>query len=309
MMQRKYPIGEIVRRVLLVTACVVLAAVIAILVGDHVAALRADEVHGDVRRLYPGSALVEWLVPRAAAETAQPTAAQQEPVLPPIHEDFALLYETNADVVGWLTAGEEIDLPVVQLNNSYYLTHNFYGERDSNGTLFVNAANSLIPRDDVVLIHGHNMGSGRMFGKLAHYMDYEYLCRFPLVTFRTVYDEADVYYTPVVAFNASMMKDSPDYFDIAQFVFEDDAVPEGEPAPQTRQSAEFSAHISAMQRRSEWEPLTDVTVEDELLMLVTCSYYHDDGRFMLVCRKLREGETPDDVTALYAPEAERFMTP
>ena len=36
----------------------------------------------------------------------------------------------------------------------------------------------------------------------------------------------------------------------------------------------------------------DVTAKDELIVLITCSYQHEDGRFMLYCRRLREGETP-----------------
>ena len=47
----------------------------------------------------------------------------------------------------------------------------------------------------------------------------------------------------------------------------------------------------------------DVNAEDELLMLVTCSYQHEDGRFMLICRKLRPDETPEAVKALFTQES------
>ena len=53
-----------------------------------------------------------------------------------MQEDFARLYEENPDVIGWLTAGETIDLPVVQRDNEYYLSHNYFGEWDSNGTVY-----------------------------------------------------------------------------------------------------------------------------------------------------------------------------
>ena len=42
-----------------------------------------------------------------------------------------------------------------------------------------------------------------------------------------------------------------------------------------------------------------MTVEDKLLMLVTCSYFQEDGRFVLVCRALRENETPEQISELY----------
>lgn len=215
-----------------------------------------------------------------------------------VQEDFLKLYEANKDIVGWLKAGDRIDDPVVQRDNDYYLTHNFYGKSDSNGTLFLNMNNALIPRDDVLLIHGHNMRSGAMFGTLLKDMNYEYMCQYPLISFRTIYDAEDVYYTPIAAFNASMMPENAEYFDITQIVFEDDT-PDGTEGTE-RKSKAYQAYLEDLDERTIWKPLVDVNVEDELLMLVTCSYFQEDGRFVLVCRKLREDEDPERLAALYS---------
>ena len=37
-------------------------------------------------------------------------------------------------------------------------------------------------------------------------------------------------------------------------------------------------------------------------MLITCSYQYENGRFLLICRKLRDGETPETVSALFQEE-------
>ena len=34
-------------------------------------------------------------------------------------------------------------------------------------------------------------------------------------------------------------------------------------------------------------------------MLITCSYQYEDGRFLLICRKLRPDETPEAMKALF----------
>ena len=34
----------------------------------------------------------------------------------------------------------------------------------------------------------------------------------------------------------------------------------------------------------------DVTAEDQIMVLVTCSYKHEDGRLLIFCRKARKAE-------------------
>ena len=42
----------------------------------------------------------------------------------------------------------------------------------------------------------------------------------------------------------------------------------------------------------------EVEYGDQLLTLVTCSYNDDDGRYIVALRKLREGETEEEMRAL-----------
>ena len=36
-----------------------------------------------------------------------------------------------------------------------------------------------------------------------------------------------------------------------------------------------------------------------VIMLITCSYDLDDSRYLLICRQLREDETPEEMEKLY----------
>ena len=219
---------------------------------------------------------------------------------PSVAADLADAYAQNDDLVGWLKAGEGIDLPVVQSDNTYYLDHSFTGEEDRNGTLFLNMNNQLFPPDDVLLIHGHNMKDGSMFGTLPKFERYDYAKEHPLVTFQTIYDEEPVYYVPVSVFNASMLPDHSRYFDITQIVFPDDEAGEVTDSSTFRQSSAFKAYLDELRAVSLWESPVDVNVDDKLLMLITCSYDLEDGRLMVVCRRLRDGETPEEVAGLFA---------
>lgn len=246
------------------------------------------------------SAVPAGTLPESGKTAEGDTDEEESPKRPrEIQKEFLELYETNSDLVGWLRAGEKIDFPVVQRDNEYYLRHNFYDRWDSNGAIFLNMDNCLDPRDDLILIHGHYMLGGRMFGSLENFAKEEYLAQYPLVTFRTIYDEEDVYYTPIAAFSASMKADEEDFFDVKAFTFKDDpdSDPDGEGG---RKSSDYREFLDEITDLSEWKAEVDVCEDDSLLALVTCSYDTVDGRFILFCRALRPDETPDDVLALYA---------
>ena len=132
------------------------------------------------------------------------------------------------------------------------------------------------------------MKSGAMFGKLRRYADETYMREYPLITFRTIADESEVYYVPISGFDASMVEGAPGYFDLTPINFATEEA--------------CCAYLAEIRERSYWPTPVDVNAKDELLMLVTCSYQHEDGRFMLICRKLRPDETPETVKALFAQE-------
>lgn len=74
----------------------------------------------------------------------------------------------NADYIGWLSIPDtEVYYPVVQRDNSYYLSHDFTGEENRHGAIFLDENCSL--ENDILLIHGHHMKDGTMFGGLKHY--------------------------------------------------------------------------------------------------------------------------------------------
>ncbi|MDE5830923.1 MAG: class B sortase [Clostridia bacterium] len=80
--------------------------------------------------------------------------------------DFAKLKEKNSDTVGWLkVAGTSVDYPVVKSSdNSFYLTRNFNKTNNIAGWIFADYRDKVDGEDINLVIYGHNMKDGSMFG-------------------------------------------------------------------------------------------------------------------------------------------------
>ena len=211
----------------------------------------------------------------------------------PISEDFLELKSMNPDIMGWLTAGEKINYPVVRHreDENFYLDHNFFGESDYNGSIFLSQYNVLRPRDTILQIYGHFLASGGMFGTLPKYTDELYMRQHALIQFRTVFadETGSDWYVPVAMFSASMDDDEPQYFDIHPLYFDS--------------KVDYQAYIDEVLNRSQWKAPTDVNTDDELIVLITCSYNFINSRHLLFCRRLRANETPEQMQALYLNQA------
>lgn len=259
------------RRVLIVVCIVVVLVCGAIIIKDQVDIHQAQSFDNSVKDLYRPSSRMGWfcLIPTAGAEML-PTDEEPEP---PVQEDFMALLDTNPDTVAWVTAGERIDGPVMHADNEYYLTHNFYKQEDKQGAIFLNESCSIWPENTILLLHGHNMRNKGMFGTLASFGEYSYVKQYPIVRFRTIYDEQERLYVIYSAFHASMVQGDPHFFDLMEISFPSDE--------------DYAHYLDISKRRSLWKSPVDVNTDDTLLSLVTCNYIDDDGRFILLCRRIR----------------------
>lgn len=204
---------------------------------------------------------------------------------PPVQESFSELLGYNADTVGFLQIGDIVSLPVVQRvnDNEYYLTHTFSGAESAEGALFLDGMNLLVPEDDCLIVYGHNMQNGTMFGDLKLYRELYFLRGCPPVAFDTIYENR--LYAPFAVFIASMEAGDASYFDVRQFVFDE---------------SDFNAFVSSLRARSEYDVPIDVRYGDSLLLLVTCDNAEADGRLIVAFRALREDETSESVAELLA---------
>lgn len=104
----------------------------------------------------------------------------------PQKRNLAPLFEQNNDCVGWICIpGTGVDYPVMHTpdNPQKYLRLDFYGQYSVSGVPFLEGRCGL--EGDHLIIYGHNMKNGTMFGSLKQYTDRAYLSEHPAIEFET----------------------------------------------------------------------------------------------------------------------------
>ncbi len=185
------------------------------------------------------------------------------------------LFEKNGDLVAWVRIPGVVSLPVVYRDNTYYLNHDFSGKSSAAGTLFLDERHPLTAQTQHLLIHGHNMHDGSMFGLLSHYRGLDYVLEHGLVSLSTLYRE-ETY----ALFAVLIAPDDPGDARYVPYA--------GTAAFQSE--GQFNAFIETIRAHSLYEIPIDVQPGDALLTLSTCL---DEDKLVLVCRRLRAGETEE----------------
>lgn len=89
--------------------------------------------------------------------------------------DIAALQQINPEAYAWLEiTGTDISFPILQSaeDETFYLTHNIYGEEDDNGSVYTEYYNNTDFADPNTVIYGRNRDD--MFGKLHQFQDRDF---------------------------------------------------------------------------------------------------------------------------------------
>lgn len=234
------------------TACIcILALAWLCIVRPTITTHEADALKTEYTQTSPG----------AASSGAGTLPAGERPETAALH--FAALRADYPDVRAWLTIpGTVVDYPVLQSspeNPEYYLRRNYRGEWRTAGSLFFQADCS--PDGRCLIVYGHNMGDGTMFGCLPQFLDTGYCFSHETVLLETPgviseYRVVAVLETDVsrVAFNRTVFADDADFLCFADVVRREAIVDTGIP----------------------------ITADSRLLVLITCSYSWEDARVVVV---------------------------
>ena len=224
------------------------------------------------------------LICAALAMLSSSARCEEMPLAPRLLPQMRAAKAAGPEVVGVLEAGPEIALYVAQAaDNDYYLTHDVSGRENSNGAAFLDARCSLSPRSAHLMIHGHNMRSGAVFGKLDAFLDADFVRENPLIYWTT--DFGGEVYVPYAVAAISVDPSSADYFRMTRWNFADGDA--------------YMAFVDGLRARTSVALPVDVRPGDALLSLVTCGYDSGDGRLVVALRRLREGESEAEVAARF----------
>lgn len=188
-------------------------------------------------------------------------------------DEYKNLLNKYENLIGWLKIDDtNIDYPVMQTNdNEYYLDHNLDGKYDKNGTIFMDKECDVINGSTNLILYGHHMKSGKMFGSLNKYSDKNYYEKHKYIQFDTIYEKAT--YEVMYVFRSKVYSEEDVVFKYYQFI---DA--NGE--------KEFQSNMNEMAAMSLYSTGVTAQYGDKLLTLSTCDYEEKDGRFVVVARKM-----------------------
>ncbi|MCR5509332.1 MAG: class B sortase [Lachnospiraceae bacterium] len=206
----------------------------------------------------------------------------EEDEIPDILDEYKNVYIKNKSVIGWITIdGTNIDYPVMQtVNNEYYLNHNFDGKEDNNGSIFMDCNCNAMFRSTNLIIYGHHMKSGKMFGNLKKYESEDYCKEHNLIKFDTIYEKG--LYEVMYVFRDTIKDAGNVGFKYYQFI---DAASE----------EEFDSNMNAMAEMSLYDTGVTAKYGDQLLTLSTCNGSTSTARFVVVAKRIPN----DQVTYVY----------
>ena len=193
--------------------------------------------------------------------------------LPDILPEYETLYNKNKKLIGWLKIDDtNIDYPVMQTSdNTYYLDHNYNQEYDKNGSIFLDYNCSVYPRSTNMIVYGHHMKSGNMFGNLQKYAKESYGQKHSVITFDTIYEKAQ--YQVMYVFRSQVYNEDDIVFKYYQFI-------------EANSETEFNSYMQEMSAMSLYDTGVTAQFGDSLLTLSTCDSSQTDGRFVVVAKRI-----------------------
>ena len=179
------------------------------------------------------------------------------------------LKKLNPDVKAWIQVPKtNIDYPVVQgQDDMEYINKNVYGEFELSGAIFLSCLNKDDFSDPYNLVYGHNMKNGGMFADVADFTNKEY--------FET-HQKGKLYLTDAtrkIRFFACMKVTAAD----AKIYH-----PDGYRKDNLKDLLDY-IQANAVQYRD-----VNVTDENSLIALSTCSEAETNGRVVLIGKLERE---------------------
>ena len=219
--------------------------------------------------------------------------------------EFATLYAQNTDVKGWLSIpNANINYVIMHSKDAYsaaydkYLySKNWKGEEAKYGWPYIDPR-CEVEKDKVssnLIVYGHNMyplDDTLFFSNLVKYESLDYYKQNPVVFFDTLYNKG------VYKIFAIMLLDTDKTYKDVKFE-------EGQEKPvifdyihgkylNFANYLDYNEWYSEISERNLINTEVDVKFGDQFLTLSTCeNRYFDEGRIVIVARKVREGESTD----------------
>ncbi|MBQ7108513.1 MAG: competence/damage-inducible protein A [Clostridia bacterium] len=193
---------------------------------------------------------------------------------------FETLKKKNSDIRAWIKIeGTKVNNPVYQTtNNDFYLDHDMDKQKSRYGAIFIDEA-AKVEKDynsQNIVVYGHHMKDGSMFASLKKYTDISYYKKHPIINFTTLYREGKYKIFGVFIINTLEEHDNGYVFNYRKHNFDD--------------QEEFLEFIHEVKLRSIIDTGVEVSENDEILTLSTCTYEFEEARLVVMARRVHDDE-------------------
>lgn len=182
---------------------------------------------------------------------------------------FAAALAENPDVIGRISIdGAGIDYLVMQSDdNKHYLKTGYSGKESRLGAIFLDyrCNASLDPLKGHYIIYGHNIENGKIFHNLLQYKDKDTFYNNRIIRFDTLYKD----YSWEI-FSA--------YTTTTDFYYINTVFQDGE---------EWLAFLKQVQQKSMFRTDAELSSDDVVLTLSTCTNKSDSERFVIHARLIK----------------------
>lgn len=190
------------------------------------------------------------------------------PVLP----QYEALQKQNTDMVGWLRIEDtKVNYPVMQASGDpeYYLHRNFQKEYAYSGQPFLDTRCDINEPTNSLLIYGHNMKDGTMFGELPYYESKSFWRNRQTIQFDLLSETRT--YEIIGIFRSKQYVEGDAGFHYFNYIDLSDMNRFLEFIEQVKSASFFDTGVTA-----SWG--------DQILMLSTCSYHVEGGTFVVIAK-------------------------
>ncbi len=181
------------------------------------------------------------------------------------------MHEANENFAGWLYVdGTNLEYPIMQgPDNKFYLSHDMDGAYDKYGMLILDQNCNIGYDCPQLIIYGHNVNSGKLFGELLFYKEEAYCNYHPQICFDTLYGRGT--YTVFAAFTTTVNEAEKNGKMFSNWNFTDKKT--------------YDDFVSWAKNNSLYQRDYTPKFGDEILSLVTCEHSDDEGRFIVFAAK------------------------
>ncbi|MGN1305969.1 MAG: class B sortase [Oscillospiraceae bacterium] len=286
-------------KIVTLAALAVIIVVIVILIASIISGQRNKKLNEELANAHT-NVITQETTATTPVTTEETTVTTAPPPLVML-DSMAQFVERNPDTAGWIkVGGTYIDNVVVQTdNNDYYLDRDFDGNKSQPGTVFADFRCIVNDYNDKqtpnIILYGHNQKDGTMFGTLSYYKvkpasgsikGFDFYLEHPTFEFSNLYEEYT--YKIIAAFVIEVEpRHSRDgiIFDYHNYV-------------KFGKKRTFDMFKENVLKHTAINTGVDFDKNDKFLTLSTCSNEFEPSRFVVIGRRVRDGESPEVDTSL-----------